>query len=108
VDADQSVLGERNTYTKYVRKDDNVFMGSMMKARMEENEVILYINGDGFDMSVFSPNKRYNVVFSDTTKQEKYGKFKYRISYAYHYLKPEAADYMVSSHQIVLKKCSTV
>ena len=108
VDADQSVLGERNTYTKYVRKDDNVFMASMMKARMEENEVILYINGDGFDMSVFSPNKRYNVVFSDTTKQEKYGKFKYRISYAYHYLKPEAADYMVSSHQIVLKKCSTV
>lgn len=107
VDADQDILGQRNTYTKYVRKDDNVFIASMMKARMEENEAILYINGDGFDMSVFSPNKRYNVVFSDAAKQEKYGKFKYRISYAYHYLKPEAAEYMVSTHQIVLKKCTT-
>ena len=103
--ADQSYMGNRNEDIIYIRKDDNQFMASMAKARMEENESILRINGDNWDIRAFTPNKQYRVVFQDTRKQKKYGKYLYRISYAYHFLKAEDGEMMSSSHQIILKRC---
>lgn len=57
------------------------------------------------DIEAFTPNKVFKLVFTETTKQEKYGKFNYRLAYAYHFIEKESTEYMVSSHRFVLKKC---
>ena len=105
-EADQSYMNQRNEFLQYGRKENNKYTINIIQARMEENECIIYINGDNFDISAFALNKTYKLIFEETSKQERYGKNKYRIAYAYHYIKAEADAYMSSSHQIVLKKCS--
>lgn len=106
-DANQSYIDQRNEFIKYQRKDDNKYSVDIMKARMEENECVLYISGNNFDMAAFTPNKTYQVVFEETAKQEKYGKFKYRLSYAYHVIKVESEGFMTSSHRFILKRAGT-
>jgi len=106
-DADQSYINQRNETIVYNTKSDNKYNADIMKARMEENEVIFYINGENWDISAFSPNKIFQLVFDETLKQEKYGKFKYRIAYAYHFFLIESEGYMSPSSRIALKKCST-
>lgn len=106
-EADQSYMDQRNQYLIYSRKDDNKFNASILKARMEENEVILYISGENFDISAFTPNKTFHVVFEEESKQKKFGKYRYRIAYAYHYLNIEGDNYMSSSHHIILKRASS-
>lgn len=106
-EADQSYIDQRNEFITYQRKDDNKYATTIMKTRMEENECILCINGDNLDMAAFTPNKVYQVVFEETAKQEKYGKFKYRLSYAYHMLKVESEGFMSSSHLIMLKRAGS-
>lgn len=106
IKADQSYMNQRNEEIIYSKKDDNRYTSTMIKARMEENECIMYISGDGFDIRAFNPNKEFNIVFEDPTKQKKYGSYYYRIAYAYHYILPEDGDSMKSSHQIILKRCS--
>ena len=105
-DANQTIMSQRNEFIRYVRSDENAFTGSSMKARMEENECIVYISGNNFDISAFALNKTYKLIFEEPNKQKRYGKYKYRLAYAYHYLKAQAEGYMISSHRIVLKKCS--
>lgn len=105
-EADQSYMNQRNEFLQYNRKDDNKYTLNIVKARMEENECIIYINGDNFDINAFTLNKRYKLVFEETSKQERYGKYRYRIAYAYHFIRAESTSYLSSSHQIVLKKCS--
>lgn len=102
--ANQSYVDQRNEMITYKKKDDNKYSSSIIKARMEENECILYISGDNFDISAFSPNKTFRMVFEETTKQEKYGKFSYRVAYAYHIIRVESEGFMSSSHRIILKK----
>lgn len=104
-DADQSYIKQRNETIVYSRKGDNKFNADILKARMEENELIFYINGENFDISSFTPNKTFNIVFSETSKHQRFGKFKYRISYAYHFFKIESEGYMTVSSRICLKKC---
>lgn len=106
-DADQSYINQRNENIVYARKGDNKFNADIIKARMEENENIFYINGENFDMSAFTPNKIYQLVFDDTSKQERYGKFKYRLAYVYHFFLVESEGYMSASSRIALKKCSS-
>ena len=105
-EANQSYMDQRNEFIRYIRKDDNKYTTSILKARMEENECMIYINGDNFDINAFTPNKLYQLVFEETSKQELYGKYKYRIAYAYHFIRAETESHMVSSHRIVLKKCA--
>ena len=95
-----------NAYQAYQRSDDNKFASSIIQARMFENDSIIYIAGDSLDMNAFTINKTYHLTFEDSNKQKKYGKFNYRIAYAHHYLSMESHNYLKSSHQIVLKKCS--
>ena len=104
-DADQSYIKQRNETIVYSRKGDNKFNADILKARMEENELIFYISGENFDISSFTPNKTFNLVFSETSKHQRFGKFKYRISYAYHFFKIESEGYMTVSSRICLKKC---
>ena len=105
-EADQSFMNQRNEYIKYTRDEDTKYLKTILKARMEENECNIYINGDNFDINAFALNKTYKLIFDEQSKQKKYGKNKYRIAYAYHFLKAESEGYMISSHRIVLKKCS--
>lgn len=97
-------VNSQNEMIKYIREADNKYTGSMLKARMEENNCIVYITGDNFDINAFALNKSYKLVFDDEGKQKKYGKTKFRIAYAYHMIRVETEGYMVSSHRIVLKK----
>lgn len=103
-ESNQTYIDQRNTNTIYSRKSDNKFAASIMKARSEENDIQLYISGENMDIGAFTPNKEFNVVFDETSKQEKYGPFRYRLSYAYHVLKLESDNYMTASHHIVIKK----
>lgn len=101
-------MEESHDFTKYISKYDNKYTATMMKARMEENTAIMYISGDNLDINAFKLNKTYKLIFEDTTKQERYGKFRYRITNAYHIMKSESDSTLISSHQIILKKCSDV
>ena len=103
-DADQTYMDQRNQYIKYIKKDDNQFTASILKARMEENDCIAYLTGDNFDMRAFTPNKIFQLIFDDTAKQNKYGKHKYRLVYAYHYIKLQSQSTMTSTHRIILKR----
>ena len=105
-EADQSYMNQRNEFLQYTRKDDNKYSLDISRARMEENECIIYISGENLDISAFTLNKAYRLIFEETSKQERYGKYKYRIAYAYHYIRVESGSYMTSSHHIALKKCS--
>lgn len=107
VEADQTYMNQRNETITYVSKSNGKYTASMTKARMEENEVILFITADNIDIRAFTPNKVYKIIFEETAKQEKYGKYHYRIAYAYHYIAAESGEYMQSSHQIIMKRCST-
>ena len=106
-DADQSYMDQRNEYIKYIKKDDNQYAANIIKARMEENDCIMYITGNNFDIRAFTPNKVFQLVFDEASKQKKYGKKKYRLVYAYHYLNLESMEYMSATHRIILKQvCS--
>lgn len=105
--ANQSIVNKKpNEVIKYITSANSKFTESIITARMEENECVMYISGDNFDLSIFTPNKEFRLIFTETSKQKKYGKDKYRLAYAYHYIYKESTNYMVSSHRIVLKKCS--
>ena len=101
--ANQSVIDTRNEFVTYV-KDAEKYAGDMMNARMEENECVLYINGENFDINAFTPNKMFQVVFEEPSKHERFGKNKYRLTYAYHMLKLQSDRYMESTHRLILKK----
>lgn len=94
-----------NQYQTYQRSDDNEYAASIIQARMDENDCILYIMGEGFDINAFVPNKSFHIIFEDATKQKRYGNFTYRIAYAQHHLTIQTQNYMKSSHLIALKKC---
>jgi hypothetical protein len=102
--ANQSYTNQRNESISYTKKDDNKFISNIARARREENDCALYISAENLDIAAFTPNKEFQVVFDETAKQEKYGNYKYRLAYAYHYIKPVSGEYMDSSHRIVLKK----
>lgn len=102
-DADQSYIDQRNERVVYTKKD-NKYATDTIKTRMEENECVLYISGENLDINAFTPNKVFQIVFDEPLKHERYGKNKYRLAYAYHFLKIESEGYLSSSHQIVLKK----
>lgn len=103
-DSDQSYIDQRNDFIAFRLKDENKYTSKILKARMEENECILYINAENLDISAFTPNKQYSVVFDEPTKQKKFGKYKYRITYAYHMMKLESEGFMSSSHMLMLKR----
>lgn len=105
-EADQSFIDQRNENVTFI-KDKNKFTGDVIKARMEENECILYISGNNLDIKAFTPNKVFKVVFDEPSKHKAYGKHTYRLAYSYHFLKLESEGYMSSSHRIVIKKTAT-
>ena len=102
-EADQSFINERNENITYIRSQ-NKYTGSVLQARMEENECVLYISAQNLDVSAFRPNKTFRVIFDEQTKQDRYGNNEYRLAYAYHFFKIESEEFMSSSHRIVLKK----
>jgi len=101
--ANQSAIDARNEFPTYI-KGNQKYAGDIINARMEENETILYLSGNNFDINSFTPNLQYEVCYEDPSKHEKYGKNKYRISYAYHMIKMQSDTYMDSSHRFILKQ----
>ena len=107
-EAEQDYIDQRNTTYAYITKEDNQFTANIMKARMEENQANVMINANNLDIQAFTPNKTFKLTFDDTTKQEKYGKYVYRLSYAYHIMVMESGYFYSSKHRIVLKRCGTM
>lgn len=107
-EAEQDYIDQRNTTYAYITKEDNQFTADIMKARMEENQANIMINANNLDIQAFTPNKTFKLTFDDTTKQEKYGKYVYRLSYAYHIMVMESGYFYSSKHRIVLKRCGTM
>lgn len=107
-EAEQDYIDQRNTTYAYITKEDNQFTADIMKARMEENQANVMINANNLDILAFTPNKTFKLTFDDTTKQEKYGKYVYRLSYAYHIMVMESGYFYSSKHRIVLKRCGTM
>ena len=103
-EADQSYIDKRNKNIVYQHKGDNKYTGEMIKARMEEAEIVISICGDNWDINTFTPNREFQVIFEEQLKQDKYGIYNYRMAYDYHCIKLESDGYMSSSHQIVLKR----
>lgn len=102
-EAEQAYLDERNEYYTHI-KSENKFYNEIIRARMEENEMILYISGNNFDIKAFKPNKRFKIIFDDPIDHKRFGRYEYRMSYAYHYIRLHAMEYMEASHRIILKK----
>ena len=107
-EAEQDYIDQRNTTYAYITKEDNQFTADIMKARMEENQANVMINANNLDIQAFTPNKTFKLTFDDTTKQEKYGKYVYRLAYAYHIMVMESGYFYSSKHRIVLKRCGTM
>lgn len=102
--ADQSYINQQNSTYIMQHKDDNKYAADMMKARMEEGDIMLYLVGDNYDITAFKPNKEFNIIFDEQTKQDKYGIYGYRLSYVYHVIRLESVGYMSASTQIILKR----
>ena len=105
-EAKQSRSTQSNEMIKYLSSANSKYTDTIITARMEENECIMYISADNLDLSIFTPNKEFKLIFTETLKQQKYGKDRYRLAYAYHFIQKESTNYMISSHRIVLKKCA--
>jgi hypothetical protein len=92
----------QNTTIVHMKKN-NKFTGSVITARLYENDTIMYITGNNLDINAFTPNKTFKVIFSEQSKNTKY-RGEYRLSYAYHVIKAESESYSSASHHIILKK----
>ena len=102
-EADHSYVDQRNEKVIFIR-GENKYVGTVYKARLEENECVMYIGAQNVDITAFTPNKTFRVVFQDPSKQEKYGENEYRLAYAYHFIRMESELFMNSSHRFVLKR----
>ena len=107
IKGETEVISQANEFNVFIHKDDNQFFSTIAKARIEENDSVIYVNLINADITAFAVNKRYNFVFEDATKQAKYGKFKYRIIFGYHLIYTESPEYMSSSHKLIFKKCAS-
>lgn len=95
----------RNDTVAFIKKD-NIFADTVYQARMEENDAIVYINGNNLDISAFTPNKTYKIIYDEQSKNQRY-QGEYRLSYAYHCIRVESEEYSTCSHHIVLKRTSS-
>jgi hypothetical protein len=104
-EADQSYVDSRNISITFITKE-NKFTGEVMKARMEENECMMYISGGNLDINAFTPNKTFKFIFDETTKQDRYGGMVFRLAYVCHHVRLESENYMTSTHRVILKRTS--
>jgi len=107
VKADQSYTNKRYKNLIYTKKDDNQFAANILEARKEENEAVIQITATNLDIRAFAPNKVFTLIFDNEDKQEKYGKWNYRIAQAYHDLRLEGSMWTKSTHTFILKKTGT-
>lgn len=103
--ADQSYVNQRNEQLVYRRKADNKYSLEMIKTRLAENECIMYLSANNLDINAFTPNKTYKFVYDNQTKQAKYGKYRFRLVYAYHMIRAESTEFMSSAHRLIFKRC---
>ena len=104
-EAEIEYLGE-NRMKKYINVDREAkYANSVIQARLEENESVIYINADNTDVSVYKPNRVFKLIHAEEKKEKIYKKARYRISSIENYFKPEGDGVMACSHKLVLKKC---
>ena len=113
VSVDKNVLDILQSDSEYIEsknqsimhiKSENIYAKSVIKARQEENEGIVYISAAQLDISAFAPNKLYRLIYEDPTKAKKYNSNLYRLAYTNHSIRLASEEYADSSHHIVLKK----
>jgi hypothetical protein len=102
ITSQQSYIDNQNTSVINVKKE-NKYTGTMLQARLQENEAVIYISGNNLDINAFTPNKTFKIIYDEQSKNTKY-KGEYRLAYAYHCIKAESESYSTASHHIILKK----
>ena len=103
--AELEYLGEERM-KKYINIDhQNKYADTLIKAKLEENESIIYINADNTDVEAYKPNRVFKLIHAEESKEKIYKQARYRISSIEHYFKPEGDGMMSCSHKLVLKKC---
>lgn len=102
--SDTEFIYDRGTIILPRLKNAHKYISSIFRARMEEQEVTLYMAGENYDMRAFRPNHEFAVVFQDQLKQSKYGTFKYRISTVEMTIKPASTQYMDAAFRFVFRK----
>lgn len=104
-EAEIEYLGE-DRMKRYIPVDREAkFANTVLQARLEENESVIYINADNTDVSVYKPNCVFKLIHSEEKKEKIYKEARYRISSIENYFKPEGDAVMSCSHKLVLKKC---
>jgi hypothetical protein len=83
-------------------KEDNKYVVSDLKTRIEENECISGIVLIGVDSEVVSPNKEILLTYEDSKLNKQYGG-NYRVSKATTSLRKDAGE-LVSEIEVILKK----
>ena len=104
-EAEIEYLGE-DRMKRYIPVDREAkFANTVLQARLEENESVIYINADNTDVSVYKPNCVFKLIHAEEKKEKIYKEARYRISCIENYFKPEGDAVMACSHKLVLKKC---
>jgi len=104
--ADQAYTDDQNETVTYIKKE-NIFTESIIQARMEENDDIVYVNGNNLDISAFTPNKTFRMIYDEPLKAKKY-QGRYRLAMAHHFIRIESEEYSSCSSRFILKKTEAV
>ena len=105
-DIDASVGSALNKNTSFLRilenKTENEYLSTMYTKRSESNSIVVRVNLQDIDVSVFTPNKMYKISFEDSSIANQYeGNF--FLSYARHSF-INTGKAMTVNTELVLKK----
>lgn len=86
----------------FKNKTENEFISEMYTAQTNAKSVVITARLQDFNISMVTPNKKYNMIFEDTNYTKKYNG-NYMISGASHAFLKDGEDFSISS-TIVLRK----
>ena len=86
----------------YKNKTENDFISSMYAAQTNAKSVMITTKLQDFDISMVTPNKKYNMIFEDTNYTKKYN-CEYVLSGASHTFLKDGEDFSINS-TVVLRK----
>lgn len=99
--------GDTGALTTFI-KDNHKYISSIIETRKGEKSSSVYLTLSDVDIGIFKPNRVVQFVFTDEKMQTKYAENKYRIVYAYHYIKLAGESYMDAGTHVILRKLSPI
>lgn len=99
--------GDTGALTTFI-KDNHKYISSIIETRKGEKSSSVHLTLSDVDIGIFKPNRIVQFVFTDEKMQTKYAENKYRIVYAYHYIKLAGELYMDAGTHVILRKLSPI